>query len=436
MIIFDRICEPEQMFAGATLQKVACASKARNKTVSDQLTIRVHVLILATLSLVDFAIHAGAAVEKLAIAAVQLPLHRVWDGMPAKPALSEAREHFANAGKSLAAGLLVPVPALASPEFAVTAYQWLSLAQASEKGILSAIAKRVNATLLVLSTGTAALASYSYLRKRAVASPFGPFALPCAVLGAVALLGLAIRCRHAFAWRLLRRQANAAGRSRPPPPQREVPPPPRPAVPQRPPTPQGMVAVREMRDSELPVVGTQAEYYCLRTGQWVNGTITAVTFGELLGNVSGWVVTTAQGERVTLPRSRSRVRAAASDANVEFVPIVSLPQPPPQRPATNTTNHPVVTLLAAAAPAVAEVPSPDRHLRPLAPDEVLQLKHGSIVHWKEPGGWRCEPITVVEKTTPPTCVFIVKGQAVTKVKITDMYVDRRTWDPEPGAQVL
>jgi hypothetical protein len=113
----------DQLVASPVLSAIKTQSSKKRIPLTNELAIRVDVLKLPLFSLMDVVVHAAAGLVQFSIAATQLVCKR----KVARVTLLEANSHVATAAKSLAAAIIVPLPALVSPRFAITGYRWLAL---------------------------------------------------------------------------------------------------------------------------------------------------------------------------------------------------------------------------------------------------------------------------------------------------------------------
>jgi hypothetical protein len=141
MEIYRYFPDVEQSLAYTTLKTIKQQNRVKNHS---EINIRMQLARLELRTVGDVLVHGAAALGKLIVAIVQLPLYPMWEGTAPDLAFVEAGSHAARAFRSAIAAIVVPLPAMASPDFALSAYEWLALNEAAKDGLLGKLAARVS----------------------------------------------------------------------------------------------------------------------------------------------------------------------------------------------------------------------------------------------------------------------------------------------------
>jgi len=131
------------MLGNTKLAQLHSYCDAPTVTVRDAVTARADAAALAVLAVGTCIIHAGTAVVKVVIAAVQLPLYlRGQSHFPI--AASEAWQHSTRSIRS-AVTVLGGLAGIASPKWTLSVYRWVALdVKVPPKGLLAETAQKIS----------------------------------------------------------------------------------------------------------------------------------------------------------------------------------------------------------------------------------------------------------------------------------------------------
>lgn len=134
-------------FTTPTLAKIAKFDGLQGKaTIRDEMDARLQVLRLGAEAIGDTVMHATAAAAKVTVAAVQLVLYPLLQDADPKVTILEAGCHATRSLRSVAAASFGTLAALAQPKLALSAYDWLALAEEAKSNLLSRLAAKINST--------------------------------------------------------------------------------------------------------------------------------------------------------------------------------------------------------------------------------------------------------------------------------------------------